>query len=293
MSKQVISFEADAAYHDHARSVMTNCRRQGGWHGDFCMISPMGSDTSDFEQRGIHVLNVQDEAWDFMVKFHAFTKYFRRWDQALCIDLDIMVQRNLHDLFDELTPRLPAILCVQEDGPILDGLKYWDKQSGEGPDAHPELYDEIGKRFPHVIKRMFNMAFIFYQPSSMHEETMGRLRALHMEFEKTNPSKADQMLVNLLLYHRLEEAGKDACCFFGSDYPECRVKSDYRGWTGEEHPAIIHFTRWSAQWIVKQTCDSPEPNTEPGGYRNHRLGGLCHELYAEWLAAFNEEFPVK
>ncbi len=288
MSNQVISFVADDSYQDHAKSVLVNCRRQGGWTGDFCMISPAGCDSADFESRGIHVLRVPAVSWDFMVKFCIFTPYFHQWDQALCVDLDIMVQRSLQAVFDDLTPRLPKILCALEDSPILGGLKHWDPQA----DDHPEVYEEIERRFPHVTQRMFNMAFIFYQPSSIPADTMDKLRALHEEFEVANPSNADQMLVNLHLYHRLEEAGKDYCCFFGSDEPANRVVSDYRGWTGNEHPAILHYTRWHAPWIVKQTCDSPVPNTEPGGYRNYRLGRICHEIYSENLAAFEEEFPV-
>lgn len=286
LSKQVISFVADDSYLDHAKSVMVNCRRQGGWTGDFCMITPL-FDNSDFEQRGIHVLKVPDDQWDFMVKFHAFTPFFHQWDQALCVDLDIMVQGSLQAVFDGLTPRLPKILCALEDGPILGGLKYWDQQAGEGPDAHPEVYEEIERRFPHVTQRMFNMAFIFYDPASMPPDTMAELQAIHEEFKVANPSNADQMLINLHLYHRLEEAGKDYCCFFGSDEPGSRVASDYRGWRGDEVPAIVHYTRWHAPWIVKQLLDP-----EMGGYRNLRLGRICHELYAENLAAFEEEFPV-
>jgi len=286
-SKQVISFVADDAYLDHARSVLVNCRRQGQWDGDFCLITPGGCRT-DFDHRGIHVLRVPEEGWDFMVKFHIFTPWFNKWEQALCIDLDVMVQGKLQKIFDGLTPSLPSILCTLEDGPTLGGLKTWDKEA----DKHPEVYEEIERRFPHVHERMFNMGLIFYQPSSMPEDTMARLRALHEEFKVANPTNADQMLVNLLLYDRLEEAGKDYWCFMGGDYPENRVQSDSRGWRGDEVPVVLHYTRWMAPWIVKQTCDSPVPNTEPGGYRNHRLGRLCHELYAENLAAFDEEFPL-
>ena len=286
LSSQVISFVADDNYLDHARSVLVNCRRQGEWTGDFCMISPAGCN-SDFESRGIHVLRVPDQTWDFMVKFNIFTPYFHQWDQAFCIDLDIMVQGPLQKIFDGLTPRLPKILCTLEDGPILGGLKHWDKAAGEGPDTHPEVYEEIERRFPHVTQRMFNMAFIFYSPASMPSETIADLRALHEEFQKANPSNADQMLVNLLLYDRLEEAGKDYFCFFGCDEPSNRVRSDYRGWRGDEFPALVHFTRWHSQWIEKPLLDPPM-----GGYYNERLSRISHELYLENLAAFNAEFPI-
>lgn len=286
MSKEVITFVADDAYLDHARSVLVNCRRQGGWEGDFCMISPQGCNAGDFRGRGIEVLEIPQTEWNFMAKFWIFTPFFHRWDRALCIDLDIMVQGPLKKIFDGLGPRLPLILCGKEDGPTLQSLKHWDKAKGEGPDAHPEVYERLQARYPHVTERTFNMGIIFYEPRSMPPQTKDELLAVHEEFKQANPSEADQMIVNLHLYPRLAEAGKDYWCFMGHDYPGNRIPSEFRGWRGDEEPVILHYTRWHAPWIVKQKL-----NPEMGGYRNHRLGRICHELYAENLAAFNEVFP--
>ena len=289
MGTQVISFVADDGYMNHAKSVLVNCRRQGNWQGDFCMIAPEACDTSDMESRGLDVLRVPGADWSFMMKFWAFTPYFRKWKQALCIDLDIMVQGDLQRVFDGLTPRLPAILCTLEDGPTIGGLEYWDRMNGAGRAAHTEVYDAILKKYPHVTERMFNMSFIFYDPSSIPLDMRDQLLAVHEEFKEANPSKADQMIVNLHMYDRLEEVTKEFFCFFGFDYPENQhVISEFRGWKGDEEPVLLHYCRWMAPWIVKQLLDP-----EMGGYRNHRLGRICHELYAENLAAFNEEFPVK
>jgi len=285
MSDDVIIMVADQNYLDHAKSLLVNFRRQGEWEGDFCLISPGECDTADIERRGIDVFHVPDTEWDFMVKFWAFTPYFQKWKRALCVDIDIMVQRNIQRVFDGLGPRLPAILCNFEDGSILGGLKYWDQQSGDGPDAHPDVYEKMEARFPHINERMFNAAFIFYAPDSMPPETRDELRELNEEFKDANPSSADQMLLNLHLYHRMEEVGKDYFHFFGFDYPENRVVSEGRGWRGDEFPSMLHYTRWQAPWIIK---DDPAM----GGYLNHRLDRVCHELYAENLAAFEEVFPI-
>lgn len=290
--RDVITMVADGNYMDHARSILVNCRKQGGWEGEFCVISPESCDVSDFVSRGIDVFRVPDSEWTFMTKFWTFTEYFHKWDRALCIDLDIMVQGPLQKVFDGLGPRLPKILCSIEDTSTLDGFVVWDKQSGEGPDAHPEAYERLKQRYPHVTDRMYNAAFIFYEPRSMPTTTRDELLAVNEEFKILNPSNADQMIINLHLYDRLEEAGKDYYCFFGCDYPENQVYSEYRKWRGDEEPVLLHYTRWMAPWIVKHICHSPAPNTEPGGYRNHRLGVICHELYASNLAAFNETFPV-
>lgn len=288
MSKDVVIMVADENYADHAKSLLVNFRRQGEWKGDFCIIAPGNSEwAADLERRCIAVLHVPDASWDFMVKFHAFTPYFWRWDWALCVDIDIMVQGSVQKIFDELGPMLPSIMCNVEDGPILGGLKYWDEQAGDGPEAHPEVYERLEARFPHVTERMYNMAFIFYEPVSMPPETMTELRLINEEFKEANPTNADQMLVNLHLYSRIKEMTKDYCCFFGFDYPENRIEAESRGWRGDEVPSILHYTRWQAPWIVKELTDP-----EMGGYRNHRLGRVCHELYAENLALFDEEFPI-
>ena len=292
--------DADDAYLNHAKAFMVNCRRQGAWRGDFCMITPAQT-ADDFQQRGIEVFRVAQGQWDFMVKFWTFTPYFNRWQEALCIDLDVLVQADLNAMFDRLAARLPAILCDREDGDILGGLRHWDQQR----DSHQDSYARLQARFPHVTSRMFNAGFIFYAPGSMPQDTREQLIALDKEFREINPTKADQMLLNLLFYDRMEVAGKDAICFFGNDHPGSRVASEGRGWTGNEVPTVLHYTRWHAPWIVKQAwqpewgltpgqqADLTQRGIKPemGGYSNQRLGRICHELYAENLAAFEEVFP--
>lgn len=281
MSKQVISFVTDNNYLNHAKAFMVNCKRQGNWRGDFCAITPPGV---NLQNRGIHILEVSETEWNFMVKFWAFTPYFQRWDQALCIDLDVLVQGDLHAMFDRLAVRLPKILCDHDDGSILRGLQHWDKEW----ESHPEVYARMTTRYPHIHSRMFNAAFIYYAPVSIPSDTREQLLAVNEEFKEANPTNADQMLFNLLLYDRLEIAGKNAVCFFGHDYPENRVASESRGWDGTEVPTVLHYTRWHAPWIRKRILPNGD---EMGGYQIHRLGCVCHKLYAENLAAFDKEFP--
>ena len=296
MSDQVISFVADAAYLPHAKSVMVNCRRQGGWQGDFCLISPGACDTSDIERRGIHVLHVPDGQWSYLVKFWAFSPFFRRWKRALAIDLDVMIQGQLEPLFQTLGARLPKIQADLEDGTIIAGLRHWDPQR----EQHEAIFQEIERRFPWAKERMFNAAFLFYEPAAMEDNMIEQLQWLAEEFAVINPAAADQMVLNLLLWPRMELAGKDWICFFGQDWPGNRVASEFRKWRGDEEPKILHYTGSMAPWIVKYPptgaalqglIDLGLP-LEAGGYQCHRLGRVCHELYAENLAAFEKEFPI-
>ncbi len=288
MPKHVISFVADDGYLDHARSFLVNCKRQGQWGGDYCMISPENCNNQDIEQRGIFILRVPTDEWNFLVKFHAFTPYFHQWDKALCLDLDMLVQDNLQRVFDELSPKdSECIYGVQEDGDTLGALKRWDTEH----EQHEETYKELEAQYPFIREsQMFNAAFLFYTPGNIPTTTKDELFAVHEKYKEVNPSNADQMIINLHLFDRLRLASKNCTCFFGGDYPENRVVSETRGWDGTEVPVILHYTRWHAPWIVKCICDD---GNEMGGYRNHRLGRLCHELYAENLAAFDTEFPLR
>ncbi len=121
MSKQAITFVTDDNYLPHAKAFMVNCRNVGKWSGDFCAITPGGSAVTDLRQRGIDVFEAPNAQWDFMTKLWAFTPYFDRWEQVLCIDLDVLVQAELHPVFDQMAKRLPKIICIMEDNTPIGG----------------------------------------------------------------------------------------------------------------------------------------------------------------------------
>ena len=277
---------ADEGYFDHARSVLVNCKRQGQWDGDYCIIAPASSNADDFTARGIDVFSVPDSDWTFMTKLWVFTDYFRKWDHVFCTDLDVMVQGPLRKVFDGLSPKCPSIMAHMEDLTTMHGLRYWTEQSGGVPNE--AMLATLEQRYPHINERMYNMAFLFFAPESIPLDTRDKLLAIHEEFQELNPTAADQMIVNLLLFDQLEEAGKDYFEFFGNDDPGSRVFSEFRKWRGDEYPSVLHYTRWHAPWIVKQDLAPPM-----GGYSNERLNRICHELYAENLAAFEAEFPYE
>lgn len=297
MSENVITFVANGPYLNHARAFMVNARREGGYLGDFCLITPSDTPEIDFEQRGIHVFRAPVQGWNYLMKFWAFDPYFRRWKRALAIDLDVIVQGPLEPLFETLGARLPKIQADLEDGTTINGLRYWDPKAAE----HEAVFQEIERRFPWVKERMFNAAFLFYEPAAMEDDTVERLHALAAEFTVINPAAADQMVMNLLLWNRMELAGKDAICFFGHDWPKNRVASDFRKWRGDEAPAILHYCGSMAPWIVKEQPTGAALQglldlgltPETGGYQCHRLGRVCHELYQTNLAVFETEFPIR
>lgn len=280
MSEQVVIFVADAAYLSHVKAAMVGCVRQGSWRGDFCLVVPQALDVSDFVRRGIRVLPVPDSG--FAAKFWIFSDFFCQWSACLYLDCDILVQGRLSLVFDQLTQNTATIIAGLEDVSSVQSWQVWDREH----EQHREVYAQIESEFPWVYERMFNTSAILFTPQAIETETVQRLRVLQERFAVANPigyGGTDQQIINLLLHNQMIEVRDKLFCYWGSDEPQSRVLSGYRGWTGQEVPVVLHYTRWYAPWVPK----------EPGAdaYEIRRLSRVCHELYAENLAAFHQEFP--
>lgn len=287
MNDSVIVIVANNAYLPQVKSLMVACRRQGSWTGDFCVVAARDSKfglLSAMEDRGIHVACILDERWSMFTKFHIFGDFFKRWDRVLCLDCDILIQGDLNDAFDGMAKQLPSILFDgSSDGTILHNWKHFDSLHGAGPEAHPELYEKMQMRFPHINKLILTADVIFFSPESVPEGTVQELQAVAEEFIEANKGRIDQPVYNLVMYDKMAPIGKDFCTWWAFDDPGNRVECTVRGWRGGEVPAILHYWNAFAPWLVK--------TPDAGAYFNHRLERVCHELWEENLAAFNEEFP--
>jgi len=288
MSDSVIVMVANDAYLPQAKSLMVACRRQGNWRGDFCLLT-VGNAIYDLENRSIHVLRAADPEWTMLSKFHIFSDYFKKWKRVLCLDCDILIQGDLHDTFNGLAKQLPAILfdgahSFSKTETILHNWEHFDALHGEGPEAHPHLYEKMREQFPHITEVCFGADVIFFAPETIPAGTVERLQAVAEEYKEANEGNADQPVYNLVLYDKMAPIGKDFCTWFAFDEPCNRVPCPARGWRGDEAPAIIHYWGMYAPWLVK--------TPDAGAYSNSRLGRVCHELYAENLAAFDEVFSL-
>ncbi len=295
MSDSVIVIVANESYIPQVKSLMVNCRRQGNWKGDFCFIAAKNVQASSLARPGIEIMVAPDEEWSMQTKFHVFSDYFRKWDRVLCLDCDVMVQGDLNVACDKLAEKFPSICCdggqQPEEGPVVRQWEYFDDcfGKGKGRQAHPELYDRLYDRFDCMDKLTYTVDIMFFSPQSIAPGTVATLQATHDEFREANLGKADQPVVVSVLYDQMTPITKDFGCWFPFDEPSHRVAQ--RGWHGKEEPVILHYFSWFAPWIVKYLSVNPG-DPEPGAYRNYRLGRVCHELYAENLAAFDKEFPI-
>jgi len=290
MSDSVIVILASDSHLPHAKALMVNCRRQGNWKGDFCLLAAKDCDPEAMEGRGVSVVRIPDDDYK-QARFWLFSDHFHKWKRVLSLDCDVLVQGDLNAAFDGLAEKLPAIVCdggqQPEEGTVLKNWQFFDKDFDRRPghDAHPEVYERLKARFPCMDKLTFTMDVIFFSPETIPPGTTEELQSVQKEFAEANAGRYDQPVILAVLFDQMVPMTKDFCCWFPFDEPSHRVAQ--RGWRGDEEPVILHYFSWFAPWIVKEDLDPPM-----GAYYNHRLGRVCHELYAENLAAFDETFPL-
>lgn len=290
MSDKVIVLVADDKFLPHVKSLAVNCRRQGEFTGDFLLIHPNTLDVSSEVARGFFSLPVPDRG--FLQKFNLFHPFLKRWQQALFLDADCMVQRPLSLVFDQLSSApldesgQKVILADKEEVPVFMGWQVWDKAWRE----HEAIYAGMNARFPHVFSndKMFNTSMIAWEPASIPDDTVDQLRALQAEYLECNRPEnggTDEPIIDLLLHTRIRLMPRKLFVYWGLDFWNARVPSEGRGWDGTEIPAVLHYARWHAPWIVK----TPRMDA----YDNDRIGSgiVCHEFYQKNLSDFNSIFP--
>jgi len=286
VSDLAIIVMANERYFSQAKSLFTACVRQGNWKGDLCLLTAEEQDAAEFSSRGIRVMSASDKVWTLFTKFHVFSDYFKQWKQVLYLDCDVLIQRDLNELFQGLG-RLPRSLYFDgsHDASILADCKHFDDKYGSGYDSHPERYTELREQFPHIDKLTLSADVIFFRPEDVPLDTVAALQNIGEQYLDLNPGRTDQQVMNFLLYDEMSPLTKDYCTWWAFDDPGNRVACEARGWRGDEFPYVVHYWDMYAPWLVK----TPDADA----YANDRLGRVCHELYAENLSLFESTFPLR
>ncbi len=284
MADSVILLVGSEGYLPHAKALFVNCVLQGEWKGDFCFMCDSSCDTSSIENRNIAIHKTEETSWTNAIKFRIFSQHFSTWNYLLYLDCDILIQGDLNHCCEQMQPRLPKILCdSSSQASILDDWKHFGKLAGAEPESHPEAYQRLRERFPHIDSPILASSTMFFSPGDIPENAVDDLFAVQADFVDINPGCYDQQVMNLTLYDRMEAMTKYRCSWFAFDDPGNRVACPERHWLGDENPEIIHYWGMYAPWIVK--------TPDAGAAHNHRLDRVCHELYAENLEAFERIFP--
>lgn len=280
--KNVVTIATDQNYLEHTKSLMVNCRRQGKYDGDFCLVLSADIDADYFTSRGVYVL-VEEQPRHYR-KFAVFSEFYKqqcpnprgnpeyRWDTVLYLDADVLVQAPLGPLFHEVGWGM--IIAELEMFTIRHSFYYWiNSGKVERPDT-PEakdLYSWIEENYD-LDRQQYNAGVMLYRPRSLPPDAHEQLLKLKETLAPINTHVrmgTDQPIINLYFYDRFE-----------------RIRSSLFGYWREawDGAILVHYNSGYAPWI----------NKTPGmaAWWNHKLERPCHDIYLENLAAFEKTFPV-
>jgi len=259
---------ADEPYLPHAKSLLVNCRRQGQWDGECCLILPPSIDATDFTARGIHVLhNAEPKHYR---KFAIMDKFFSKWELMLYLDCDTMVQAPLAPLLYEL--EWGTLLADREPFNIRHAFTHWASEEQLKRPESIALLDELWDQSDPEAHQ-FNTGILLWHPGCMPERGQERLLALRDKLAPVNThciSGTDQPIFNLVYQGRFRQ-----------------VRSTLFGYWRNvwDQSIVVHTVSFYAPWI--------KPPTNHQAYMNEKLGRPYHEVYQENLRLFDETFPRK
>lgn len=276
----VIVIAADQNYLQHAHSLMVNCRKQGEWKGDFCLILPSTCDPTYYESRGIFVL--ADDAPTYYKKFAIFDEYFiqqvntryeyfdDRWDMAIYLDVDVLVQRPLESLLHE--HELGTILAVREPFDMMHGFTFWAEPEHL---KKPEVLDGfrwLWKNYDPTQKQ-FNTGIMVYQLRTLPKGIRQELESMRERIATLNThvvNGTDQPVFNLVCRDLFKAVRSRLFCYWYEEGPDT---------------VAIHYNSGYAPWREKEETQN--------AYFNSVLNRPCHSIYQENLADFENVFPLK
>ena len=278
--RAVIVLVADEKYLPHAKALMVNCIRQGEWDGEFCLILPPDCDKAYFESRGISVLT--DPEPSYFRKFAIFDPFFfqqettiyetlqNRWDIALYLDADVLIQAPLEPVFHEYESG--TVLAVREPFDLMHAFTFWaSPESLKSPETL-DLFRWLWKRYDPTWKE-YNTGILLYQLQSLPPNLRQELQLMRGRIAPVNShvvNGTDQPVINLVLQEHFRTVRSSIFSYWYEAGPETRV---------------VHYNSGYAPWVEKEASQN--------AYFNAKLGRACHALYLENLAAFDSTFPVR
>ena len=257
---------ADAKYLPHAKSLLVNCKRQGKWKGDYCLVLSPDCDKQEYESRGIKVFH--DPEPTYYKKFAIFDPFFDQWDMMVYLDCDVMVQAPLEPLLHEVP--WGGILADNEPFDLEHAFTHWaDEEDSKTPES-VELFEWLWEKCDkHSFQ--FNTGILVWHPRTFIPDARKKLHEMREKIRPINThcdGGTEQPVANIVLYGRFRQVRS---CLFSYWYSAC------------ENTIVIHYCSAYGPWIKRAS--------NMDAYMNDKLGRPCNDVYKENLSLFDETFP--
>ncbi len=263
----VIVLVCDDKYVPHVKSVLANCRKQGQWEGDVCVIMPEGACATELEGRGFPIFRAPMDR--HYAKYLLFEPAFQKhWGRILYLDCDVIVQKPLGPVFDRLDPEENFVLADIEPWDLMHAFTNWAPTEAlkENMDIWRWLW---GRYDPNYLQ--FNTGVLLWNSAWMPEHIYEFTMNIHKRLEPINThvvNGTDQPAINLAMYGRFAAVSNKLFCYYAF---------------ADDRTVIVHYCSGYAPWIDK--------TDDMAAYANRTLGRPCHDIYKENLALFETLFP--
>ena len=206
MKKTLLVTLADQTYVDQAKQLFSSAYWNGGWKGDYMLLAHniRKEDLTWFTSRGILVKECRSifsgklsSAYPAMVtnKFYLFTEEFKKWDNVVFLDADIIVRYSI----DALT-RCTGFNALPEPHNSL--LK--DQFIDAARDNNPKFKKLITTFDCNTLA--FNTGVMAFSTDIIFSDSFTRLEALFQEYQPICRF-GEQPIINLFLYKQWKKIG--------------------------------------------------------------------------------------
>ncbi len=198
--KSLLVTLADKNYLDQAKQLFSSVYFNAGWQGDYMLLAHEipEEDLAWFREKGIlvkeceplfHGKLVSGYPVTILDKFYLFTPEFKKWDNIVFLDADIIVRYPL----DKLAK-------VRGFNAALDVNKIKLKHQFNYYIPNNLLYKNITKKYKINI-RSFNVGVMAFSSDIINENTFNELKELLNSYEKIS-LYTEQTLLNLYFYKK-------------------------------------------------------------------------------------------
>ena len=241
MARHVLVTLADERFLDPARQLFACAHFNAGWDGDLLLLAHDVPDAKlqPFRERGIQVRECRpwlevdrDDVFHpptVLSKFDVFGTEFRRWQNVVFLDSDIMLWASIHAL-----SRVPGFSAVCERRPLAG--QYAERE------RDPQRAHELEDRY-RLERPAFNSGLLAFPSAVIRDDSVERLRGLYLRYRDLQAHPfGDQPALNLYFRGRWT--------LLPDFYAAIRDHSARHFFLPEERLRMIgkHFAGWPRPW---------------------------------------------
>ncbi len=241
--KSLLVTLADKNYLDQAKQLFSSVYFNAGWQGDYMLLAHEipEEDLAWFREKGIlvkeceplfHGKLVSGYPVTILDKFYLFTPEFKKWDNIVFLDADIIVRYPL----DKLAKVRGFNAVLDLGGYILDYQFDFNSKNSQ-------LFKNTAKKYK-MKTPAFNVGVMAFSSDIINENTFNELKELLNSYEKIS-LYTEQTLLNLYFYKKWKRLN-----FIYNLYYIEMIRHYYQAPSNIYGP-IIHFCAEEKPWLEK------------------------------------------